>query len=128
MRFFLILTIFIMSAFSFASSSEVRPTLNLPFTAEENYDGYLFIWYTFKVAGIEIPHIRTAEIPVSKNFKRVKKPDEFIIAWWPNYAVLLTEKTKTSYASLIPEGLTTLEELESLRGKAAFYEYIENEK
>ena len=128
MRFIFILIILVLSCSSYATTSEERPTLSLPFTAEDNYDGYLFIWYTYKFAEIEIPHIRTVDIPNSKYFKHINKPAEFTIAWWPNYAVLLTEKTKTSYATLIPEGLTTLEELEKTRGKAIFYRYIENTK
>jgi len=128
MRSILVLIFLMLSYSSYAATGEERPTLSLPFTAEENYDGYLFIWYTYKLAEIEIPHIRTVEIPNSKYFKPRNKPAEFTIAWWPNYAVLLTEKTKGTYKSLIPEGSTTLEELEKTRGKAVFYEYIENKK
>lgn len=127
-RPFILMFIFLFSFISLTSIADERPRLTLPFTTEENYDGYLFIWYTFKLANIDLPKIRTVDIPNSSHFKRIKKPKEFSIAWWPDYAVLLNEKTKTSFSILTPEGIKNLDELENQKGEAVFYDYIGDKK
>lgn len=65
-----------------------RNRIALPFSAEENRDGAMYVWFVLGQAGFVYPYTPVMDFPKSKFFKKVGKPREADIAWWPELVAL----------------------------------------
>ena len=98
----------------------VKNHSSLPFTADEDRDGAMFIWFIFSQKGIDYPFTRTDDIPRSRVFREVQAPERPDIAWWKGFVAIYRSETGTL---LTARGETSLKAEEKRRGKAVWYRY-----
>jgi tetratricopeptide (TPR) repeat protein len=93
---------------------------SLPFSAEENHDGAMFVWYIFDQEGLDYPFTKAADFPQSPFFKEVQERQPADIAWWKGFvAIFRGEKGTLFYA----RGDLPLKAEEKTRGKARWFRY-----
>jgi tetratricopeptide (TPR) repeat protein len=91
-----------------------------PFTAEENRDGAMYVWFMLGQAGLDCPYTKAADFPKSPTFRKVQEPQKADIAWWQGYVAL---KEGEGDPLLTAEGKKSLKTLEKKRGKVAWYRF-----
>ena len=92
----------------------------LPFTADEDRDGAMYVWFVLGQAGVLYPYTRAADFAASPLFIRVETPQNADIAWWQGFVALYRGSEKRLLSS---NGESPLAELERVRGKATWYRY-----
>ena len=97
-----------------------RNRTSLPFTAEEDRDGAMFVWFILGQGGAEYPYTAAAEFPKSPHFMRVATPRAGDIAWWPGLVAIYGD---TEGAILTAKGKEPLREIEKSRGRASWYRF-----
>lgn len=68
------------------------PGIAFPFTAEEDRDGAMYVWFLYCHTGFRYEYIPASEFPQSKRFRIVDDPRNGDIAWWPGYVALYDAK------------------------------------
>jgi hypothetical protein len=72
--------------------SMARNRTALPFSAEENRDGAMYVWFVLGQTGFDYPYTPARDFPKSRVFKKVEKPRAADIAWWPDSVALYGDK------------------------------------
>jgi tetratricopeptide (TPR) repeat protein len=94
--------------------------VSLPFVAEENRDGAMFVWFIFGQEWFEYPYAKAADFPRSPFFKEVQEVKSGDIAWWKGFmAIFRGEKGML----LSARGELPLKTEEKKRGKARWFRY-----
>lgn len=100
----------------------LKNEISLPFTAEENRDGAMYVWFILDREGILFPYTKAAEFPRSPFFKRVPEPPQSAdIAWWKGFVAIYRSEKGTLLSA---RGEFPLKSEEKKRGKAAWYRFI----
>ncbi len=92
----------------------------LPFTADEDKDGAMYVWFVLNRSGIHTPYITAARIPDSLIFTRVDLPKTGDIAWWKGFVAIMDI---SGQRLLTAAGNQTRAAMERKRGKAVWYRY-----
>ncbi len=99
----------------------VKNEISLPFTAGENRDGAMYVWFILDREKISFPYIKAADYPRSPFFKRVQEPQPADIAWWKGYVAIYRGGMGTL---LTARSEILLKSEEKKRGKATWYRFI----
>ncbi len=99
----------------------VKNRISLPFTAEENRDGAMFVWFMLGREGIDYPYIKAADFPQNPFFRQIDEPRPADVAWWKGFVALYKGEKGTLISA---SGDISLKTLEKKRGKAVWYRYI----
>lgn len=68
--------------------SQYGPGKGYPFTAEQDRDGAMFVWFITCYTGLRYDYIPASEFPHTPRFRKVKKPRDGDVAWWPDMVAL----------------------------------------
>lgn len=96
-----------------------RNRTSLPFTAEEDRDGAMYVWFMLCEAGGAPPYTKTADFPKSPFFRKVQEPRPADIAWWKGFVALSSGKGKL----LTAKGEVSLKAMEKKRGAVTWYRF-----
>jgi hypothetical protein len=80
----------------------VKNQISLPFTAEENRDGAMFVWFIFVQEGFDYPYTKAADFQQNFFFKEAQERQPGDIAWWKGFRRYTGEKRGCSS----PPGVT----------------------
>lgn len=92
-----------------------------PFTAEEDRDGAMYVWFVFGQSGLDYPYTAAANFPKSPFFKEQQGPGGAGIAWWKGFVAVYGGKGSKL---LTARGEVSLKTLEKKRGKASWYRFV----
>jgi tetratricopeptide (TPR) repeat protein len=98
----------------------VKNQTSLPFTAEENRDGAMFIWFSLGQQGFDYTYTKAADFPQSPYFKEVQEPQPADIAWWKGFVAIYRGEKGALFAA---RGDLALKAQEKKRGKARWFRY-----
>jgi len=93
---------------------------SLPFTAEENRDGAMFVWFIFGQQWFDYPFTRAADFPQSPYFKEVQKRRPTDIALWKGFVAIYRGEKEML---LTARGELPLKAEEKKRDKARWFRY-----
>jgi len=99
----------------------VKNQTSLPFTAEENRDGAMFVWFIFGQQGYDYPFTMAADFPQSPFFKEVQERQPADIAWWKGFVAIYRGERETLFTA---RGDLPLKAEEKRRGKARWFRYV----
>jgi hypothetical protein len=95
------------SALAADDPAQYGPGKAFPFTAEEDSDGAMYVWFIYCDTGFRYEYIPASEFPHSKRFRKVQDPRDGDVAWWPGL-VALYSGSKHEYMNA--RGFQTLRE------------------
>jgi tetratricopeptide (TPR) repeat protein len=98
----------------------VKNQTSLPFTAEEDRDGAMYVWFIFRRSGFDYPYTTAADFPKSPCFTRVEDPQGANIAWWKGFVALSQGKGPKV---LTATGEASLKSMEKRYGKVSWYRF-----
>ncbi len=98
-----------------------RNRVSLPFTAEENRDGAMFVWFMLGQEGIDYPYMKAADFPQSPFFRLIDEPQPADIAWWKGFVALCKGEKDTLISA---SGDISLKAQEKKNGRVVWYRYI----
>ena len=98
----------------------VKNQTSLPFTAEENHDGAMFVWFIFGKDGFDYPFTKAADFPQSPFFKEVQERQPADIAWWKGLVAIYRGEREKLFTA---RGDIPLKAEEKKRGKARWFRY-----
>lgn len=81
------------SAFAGGDAAQYGPRMAFPFTAEEDSDGAMYVWFVICDSGFRYEYISANEFPHSKRFREVQDPRDGDVAWWPGLVALYNATT-----------------------------------
>jgi tetratricopeptide (TPR) repeat protein len=98
----------------------VKNQTSLPFTAEENRDGAMFVWFILGQEGFDYPFTKAVDFPRSPFFKEAQERQPADIAWWKGFVTIYRGEKEMllSAGSDLP-----LKAEEKKRGKARWFRY-----
>lgn len=70
------------------------PGKSFPFTAQDDHDGAMFVWFVICDSGFRYDYIPAADFPASKRFGEVTDARSGDIAWWPTHVSIYKAETK----------------------------------
>ncbi len=70
------------------------PGVAFPFTAEDDHDGAMYVWFLTCSSGFRYDYIPASEFPYTKRFREVTEPRSGDIAWWPTHVSLYNAETR----------------------------------
>jgi hypothetical protein len=73
--------------------SAYGPGKAFPFTAEDDHDGAMYVWFIICTSMIRYDYVSASELPQSKRFREVTDPRSGDIAWWPTYVAIFNGAT-----------------------------------
>ena len=94
--------------------------ISLPFTAKENRDGAMFVWFIFGQEWYDYPYTKAADFPRSPFFKEVQEGKPGDIAWWKSFMAIYRGEKGTLLSA---QGELPLKAEEKKRGKARWFRY-----
>lgn len=98
----------------------VKNLISLPFIAEENRDGAMFVWFIFGQKGLDYPYTKAADFPQSPYFKEAQERELGYIAWWKGFVAIYRGEKETLLSA---SGDLSLKAQEKKRGKARWFRY-----
>jgi tetratricopeptide (TPR) repeat protein len=98
----------------------VKNHTSLPFTAEENRDGAMFVWFILGQDGCDYAYTKAADFPRSLFFNEVRERQPADIAWWNGFVAIYRGEKETLLSAA---GDITLKTEEKKRGKARWFRY-----
>jgi tetratricopeptide (TPR) repeat protein len=98
----------------------VKNQTSLPFTAEENRDGAMFVWFIFGQEGLDYPFTKAADFPQSPFFKEVQERQPADIAWWKGFVAIYRGEKGTLFSA---RGDLPLKAEEKKRGTARWFRF-----
>ena len=98
----------------------VKNQTSLPFTAEENRDGAMFVWFILGKEGFDYAYTKAADFPQSPFFKEVQERQPADIAWWKGFVAIYRGEKEMLFTT---RGDIPLKAEEKKRGKARWFRY-----
>jgi tetratricopeptide (TPR) repeat protein len=98
----------------------VKNQTSLPFNAEENRDGAMFVWFILGQEGFDYTYTKAADFPRSPFFKEAQERQPADIAWWKGFVVIYRGEKEMLLSA---RGDLPLKAEEKKRGKARWFRY-----
>jgi tetratricopeptide (TPR) repeat protein len=98
----------------------VKNQTSLPFTAEENRDGAMFVWFILGQEGFDCTYTKAADFPQSPFFKEARERQPADIAWWKGFVAIYRGEKEMLLSA---RGDLPLNAEEKKRGKARWFRY-----